>query len=382
VLLADLILSGAIIFAAIWLFIRSSLYQGDVTSFAEVLGAFSIFSVFFYSTFLTSIWTWGYILSTWFMRLFTATPLARWVDPKNADKWLVFVGSAVVLVAALGVAVPLQKGSDGVSAADRMLCSAFPGVVCNRVAELTADEKAKLGFIMQACAGGVTEQCLQRGFNAYEVDNSQAVRLWAAACQGGDVISCTSLGSMLQYGLGVERDVERAVTLYRQGCSGGIAVGCTSLGAMYQQGLGVQRNAVRAVELYGQGCKGRNAKGCSNLGVMYSKGLGVERDVERAVTLYRQGCKGRNAVGCTNLGEMYRLGLGVGPDAARAVVLYRQGCEGGSASGCYNTGVVHEIGSGIAIDMTVAVEFYTKACELGHDKGCRRADDLAVATDQ
>jgi len=38
VLLGDLILSGAIIFAAIWVYIRWPLYQGDVTSFTEVLG--------------------------------------------------------------------------------------------------------------------------------------------------------------------------------------------------------------------------------------------------------------------------------------------------------------------------------------------------------
>jgi hypothetical protein len=39
--------------------------QGEIETFAEILGLFSIFSVLFYSTFLTSVWTWAYILSTW-----------------------------------------------------------------------------------------------------------------------------------------------------------------------------------------------------------------------------------------------------------------------------------------------------------------------------
>ena len=262
-LLADLILSGAIIFAAIWLYIRSPLYQGDIHSFAEVLGAFSIFSVFFYSTFLTSVWIWGYILTTWFMRLFTATPLARWVDDKNADKWLVFVGSIVVFLAALGVAMPMQKGADGVSQADRLLCSAFPGPVCNRVADLTEDEKVQLGFIMQACAGGVTKQCLDRGLKNYEVNNSQAVRLWEVACQCGSAHACTNLGVMFSDGLGVEPDAAHAVTLYSQGCDGDHAGGCTYLGFMYRNCLGVDPDPARAVALYRQGCDGGDAGGSS-----------------------------------------------------------------------------------------------------------------------
>ena len=35
---------------------------------AEVVGLFSPLAVFFYSSFVTSIWTWGFILSSWLMR--------------------------------------------------------------------------------------------------------------------------------------------------------------------------------------------------------------------------------------------------------------------------------------------------------------------------
>ena len=65
VLFFDLLLSAAIIWLAIFAFLRSPLHQGEIESFAEILGVFSIFSVFFYSTFLTSVWTWAYIVSTW-----------------------------------------------------------------------------------------------------------------------------------------------------------------------------------------------------------------------------------------------------------------------------------------------------------------------------
>ncbi len=58
-------------------YLRSPLYAGEAESFAEILGLFSIFSVLFYSTFLTSVWTWAYILSTWLVRVFVRLRLAR-----------------------------------------------------------------------------------------------------------------------------------------------------------------------------------------------------------------------------------------------------------------------------------------------------------------
>ena len=63
--------------SAIRLFITSLFYEGEAESFAEILGVFSVFSVLFYSTFLTSVWTWGYIFSTWVLRLFTRARLAE-----------------------------------------------------------------------------------------------------------------------------------------------------------------------------------------------------------------------------------------------------------------------------------------------------------------
>ena len=58
-LVLDLLISAAIIWLAIFAFLNSPLHAGDIESFAEILGVFSVFSVFFYSTFLTSLWTWG-----------------------------------------------------------------------------------------------------------------------------------------------------------------------------------------------------------------------------------------------------------------------------------------------------------------------------------
>ncbi len=42
----------------------------------------------------------------------------------------------------------------------------------------SSTDQAKLDFIMLACAGGVTEECLQRGLATYAVRPEEAARLW------------------------------------------------------------------------------------------------------------------------------------------------------------------------------------------------------------
>lgn len=61
ILALDLVLTAAIIWLAIFAYLQSPLHEGEIETFAEILGVFSIFSVFFYSTFLTSVWTWAFI---------------------------------------------------------------------------------------------------------------------------------------------------------------------------------------------------------------------------------------------------------------------------------------------------------------------------------
>ena len=335
VLLADLVISAAIIWLAIAAYLTSPLYQGEAESFAEILGVFSIFSVLFYSTFLTSVWTWAYILSTWIMRAFTRLGLADLLDVENKPV-LVLGGvlALVVFVGALVLALPMQKDADGLSAADRTLCSVFKGRVCLDVAKLTETEQAQLDLIMFACEGGITEECMRRGLATYEVEPEQAARLWRVACQGGDALGCTNLGVLHEEGIGMDADFGEAARLYRRGCDGGNAVGCTSLGVLHQEGIGMDADFGEAARLYRQGCDGGDARGCTNLGYLHANGIGMDADFGEAARLYRQGCDGGNALGCTNLGYLYANGIGMDADLGEAARLYRQGCDMGFQPAC------------------------------------------------
>ncbi|MEO1479023.1 MAG: tetratricopeptide repeat protein, partial [Bacteroidota bacterium] len=276
VLVADALISGAIIWAAIALYVASPLYEGEIDSFPEILGVFSIFSVAFYSTFLTSIWTWTYILTTWLMRLCTRLNLGYWVDwEKKPVAILSAVLASVSFAVTLAASVPLQRDAEGLSLVDRALCTVFKGPVCLDVQRLTPSEQARLEFLLFACQGGLIEECLLRGTAGWKTAPAEAARLFRVACDGGSAGGCTFLGYLHQEGLGVAEDAEAAARLYRQGCDGGNAGGCTFLGYLHQEGLGVAEDAEAGARLYRQGCDGGNADGCTRLGYLHQEGLGV-----------------------------------------------------------------------------------------------------------
>lgn len=345
VLLADLAISGAIIWLAILAYVNSPLYAGDPLSFAETLGVFTVFSVLFYSTFLTSVWTWAYILTTWLMRVFRRLRLAFFLDVENKPiQVLAYVLCVVVFSGAMALAVPLRKDADGLSATDRALCTTFPGPVCLAVAELTPSQRAQLDLIMLACEWGMTDECFDRGLALYELQPEDAARFWQTACAQGDQESCTNTGHMFDWGRGVDQQYALAADHYRLGCEGGDARGCVELGYLLRHGLGVLPDSTAAAQMYSQGCDAGVSKGCTNLGALHESGDGVAQDLQMAAQLYRRGCDGGNARGCSNLGGLHWRGLGVDVDPTAAAELSRRGCDGGDPQGCTNLGVSYETG--------------------------------------
>ena len=87
------------------------------------------------------------------------------------------------------------------------------------------------------------------------------------ACDGGDMLGCSNLGSMYAKGSGVEKDLGKAVELYKKACDGGDMFGCYNLGNMY--------SFSKAAELFKKACNGGEMLGCRNLGIMYDNGNGA-----------------------------------------------------------------------------------------------------------
>jgi hypothetical protein len=75
VLVLDVVVSAVVILLALraFTYVTSEPYSAEL-----ILAAFSVYSVFFFSTFMTSICTWTYLFSTWFIRALVSIRLSRY----------------------------------------------------------------------------------------------------------------------------------------------------------------------------------------------------------------------------------------------------------------------------------------------------------------
>ena len=370
VLVADLVITGAITWGAInaWQWVGPG--GGRMLSTVELLALFSVYSIFFYSTFLTSVWAWLYCSSLWFMRLFTRSPLKYLLDvEKQPVQTTALVGSGLALLTALILTPAFSGGGQGKAAAfDEFLCRTFPDSTCFHLARWTGDKEQAYSFMEQACASD--RNCARDLNRFFGDDGAKAAKVWRKSCDGGYARGCRALGYSYQIGVGVEVDQVKAVALFRQACDGGDAVGCHNLGLMYERGDGVPVDKVKAVASYRRACDGGDATGCANLGLMYANGKGVPVDKVKAGAFFRQACDGGQAEGCNILGWMYEKGEGVPVDKVKAVALYRQACDAGYPVGCGNLGTMYDNGKGVPVDKVKAVALYRQACDAGYPVGC------------
>lgn len=383
ILLLDLVISALIIWFAIIAYLYSPLYKGDIESFAEILGIFSIFSVMFYSTFLTSVWTWAYVISTWVLRFLSRLHLSRLLDIENKPiQILALLVGIIVFAGSITLAVPLRKNADGITVADRALCSLFSGPVCLDVARLSSTDLVKLELVMLACSGGATKECLLDGFSAHSLSLEEAVRIFTIGCEGEISDACTNLGVLYEDGVGVQRDRVLAMFLYKRGCDGGDSRGCNRREALREPlqremaALSVDSaSPLRFAELR---CRIGSPQDCTILGYYYQRGFGLDPDPATAALWFSRACEGGDASGCTFLGHLFWQGAGRNVDRVSAIQLYERGCHGGHAEGCILLGLIHEHGIGIEPSPAAAANWYRKGCSNGSADSCLLAEKVEV----
>ena len=246
---------------------------------------------------------------------------------------------------------PTASESDAkdTAAACERACSNKGGEACVNHGELVDRfkigeghaEVARLAF-EKACDGGEMRGCRRAAARAERTDVRKAAKLYANACDKGDMPSCTGLGALHELGVGVSRDRARAVTLYDKACQEGDALGCAYHAFMLGAGRGVKQDEAKAGELVksaviglGTACDRGEAKECVALAALLDK-----KEEARAVKLEQQACDQGEPVGCTNLGVRTLLGLGVTADAKKAAALFKQGCDGGDPSACTDLGLL------------------------------------------
>ena len=373
VLVADALLTGAIIFVGIALFQYAT--GRDQISLIEMIALFSVYAIFFYSTFMTSIWAWAYCLSSWLARL--SARLGGWIDLKDQPgRSLALICAGLVLVLSLALKPQLTMDAQGKTKMDDMLCTLFAST-CTHLARLSASEEEELDYMSRACLGGVTEECLYAGMSTFKVDPAHAIQLFDKSCRTGDMVSCTNMGILLSNGHSPKQDYARAAILLKQGCDGGVQSGCSMLGYNYKLGLGVPVDYDKATELFEGACENNHARSCTNLGFNYSDEIIRPADEKIAAGHFAKGCDLGDGLGCSSLGYQYEFGLGVPKHIERAQELYRDACNLNDGQGCINLGIAHQKGINTEVSLTSAYEFFSKACDLGEQRACGFANAIA-----
>lgn len=404
ILFLDILFTGIIISIIIVLY--TSFLLSESVSIAELMGIFSRYSLFFYSTFFTSVLVWIYLTSTWFMRIFSRTPI---FDILNTEKEPIhvsaFVGSVVILSACMLLKPVIEPTKDGVPWIDEQLCE-FNPELCKHVLRMSDDEKQALRHLITACLGSNDERCVEAG-DSFSSGNTQRVfELWKSACaddiaigcssvgyfylkglvpspneeavmgffergcSGGYLPSCINLAGMLVSHSNDQEDIRYAFNLYKFACDNGSAHGCSKLGTMFEHGRGATQDYFRAGDLYQLSCNLEFLPGCVNLGLIYESGLGRAQNFEKAVSLYTNACRRGAPSGCGRLGDAYMNGRSVMRDPVEATKYFGIACDGGFAPACTNLAFNYRWGRGVKTDRDSALHFYKKACDLGQQVGC------------
>ncbi len=369
-LVLDLVFTGAVIVVAVNTF--RWIEGAPLLHPVEMMAGYSAWAIFFYSTFLTSVWAWAYALGMIAVRVFSSKLGYSVFDhkrPFNSLATLAAVATMALLVggeAARRYVLPKDV--------DIWLCDMIGGVMCTHLARLTPDERAAMELLGQACLTGDPLQCRRAYEGLGGEQGDRALQLVETAClQADDARACVTVGYNYQNGIGAPPDLDRARDLFDRACIGGQMTGCTNLGVLYEQGLGVSVDLDRARDLYDRACTGGDMLGCKNLGGLYHHGLGVPADLDRARALYDRACTGGEMGGCSSLGFIYDQGIGVAADLDLAAAYYDQACNGGNMIGCSNLGYLYwDEGRNFRHDLNLARSLFDRACTAGNMWSCTK----------
>jgi serine/threonine protein kinase/TPR repeat protein len=195
-------------------------------------------------------------------------------------------------------------------------------------------------------------------------------------CDRGHLGSCSSLGQMLEAGLGVARDEERALDVYRRACEGGHGLSCFSLGRMIDEEKGGAADPAQVFLLFRKACDLGDPQGCHGVAVKLSDleqqaevaGDLDKRDARRKeiADLFRRGCDGGFARACTSLAIMMDQGELGADGRAKADALYERACAKGEPAACALKGGLGRTGQLDRADPTLL----RRACLAGYGYGC------------
>lgn len=152
---------------------------------------------------------------------------------------------------------------------------------------------------------------------------AEAIRLYGAAAERGNLRALVSLGLITETGDGAPKDVRAAVGLYERAAAGGSPDGAINLAVALMQGTGVKRDVPRAIDLLTRAAAAGSAIAAYNLGVLAQDG--ITSDAAAALDHFRKATELGDPRGFTAAAILLDEGRGVKKDPAAAAEMLLQG---------------------------------------------------------
>lgn len=381
-LVFDAALSGLIILGCIslWTYITGSGW----ISWIEIVAVFSEYSVFFFSTFLTSFLAWVFVASSFLMKVAIGFKgLLRYNE--EPGEGLALIGAVCALGILLTVQPVFRNFEHQMSVVDTWLCHQFPDRVCSHLARLSDDEQQKVELLSKACGQNTPEDCFVEAARIQDIDVGETARMFELACRANFTRACHGLAAVLRFGSKEVRDPKAGLAVLLGACEFGDEFACSLAGGMLMRGEEVAQDTNLAWTLNQESCDNGDAKGCTNAGIMLKAGTGVQPDAELAFTLFQISCEAKEVEGCFELAAAYHKGMGVDADRTEALKYDDMACELGSGGSCYNIGrfLINE--SSAEEEEQIGWSKIARACQAGTPQACimlQRAESTPSTLDE
>lgn len=231
---------------------------------------------------------------------------------------------------------------------------------------------------------------MDRGLGTQK-DQEQARALFVEAADRGYAYAQYEAGRMLLYGLGGEAQPQQARRYIRAAAEDGRSYAQVLLGDMYYWGNGVAEDDAEAFHWFTKAYETDPQAGGFSLAQCYQYGVGVEQDIAKAREIYLE-VASEDADAATGLGDIYGDKSGGFYNPKRAVAYYRQGDEGGDIDGTVMLAQAYFKGEGVRRDEKRAADLFRKGADQGNalamaylgymaENGLAMAKDAKVAAD-
>jgi TPR repeat protein len=197
-------------------------------------------------------------------------------------------------------------------------------------------------FWRKACVSGRGDAC------------QTWVKLMNISCYHGSGPACMILGSALNRGDMVPRDLPQSGKDFAHACEMRLSDGCGNVLRMVQESQG---------SFFQSACDRGDGESCFLLGSLSFAGEGVAKDPDRAFALLNKSCSASWWRGCSGLAECYRAGIGAPADHTKAIQLFDKACREGIASSCFSASSMYRSQN----DSVKADQLLSQGCQLDAD---------------